>query len=322
MAARSPELLRYLWARSASRSLQGRPGRWRPGEESIRELGGWVASWVEPPALSVCIVSRDRLDLLGPCVASLARTSYGRAVEVVIGDTGSSPATREFYAAIGVRAIDVPGPFNYSRACNELARAARADRLVFLNNDTEAISIDWLDRLLGTPRTELAGAILVYPSTWRVQHAGVEVQPAGGWLRPNSYRPPRAHRSEFALAHIGVGRRVDRSEICGAASVMAVTGALLCTSREQWVAAGGFDEAYETDLQDTDYCLRCRALGFGVVCRHDVVFSHRHSGTRGRYAFPVGDWEIFEGRWRSELSAWQKRGTRALGRPGPGYGAA
>ena len=38
MAARSPELLRYLWARSASRSLPGRPDRWRPGEESIREL--------------------------------------------------------------------------------------------------------------------------------------------------------------------------------------------------------------------------------------------------------------------------------------------
>ncbi len=322
MAAPSPELGRYLWARSASRTLPRRPAGPGPSAASIGELRQWVASWRRPPALSVCIASRDRLDLLERCLASLARTSYGRAVEVVIGDTGSSAATWEFYEAIGIPTVDVPGAFNYSRACNQLARAAGADRLVFLNNDTEAVSTDWVDRLLSTRRGELAGAILVYPGTWRVQHAGVEVRAGGGCLRPNSYRPPRGERSEFALAHIGVGRRLRRSEISGAASVMAVTGALLCTTREQFVGAGGFDEAYETDLQDTDYCLRCRALGFEVICRQDVVFSHRHAGTRGRYAFPVGDWEIFEGRWRSELGTWQASGARALGRPGRVEGVA
>jgi len=255
----------------------------------------------------VCIASRDRLDLLLPCLASLARTSQGRALEVVIGDTGSSPATHEFYAAIGVRTVEAPPPFNYSRVCNQLARSARADRLLFLNNDTEAVTPDWLDRLLATGPTELAGATLVYPRTWRVQHAGVEVRPAGGLLRPNSYRPPRAHRKEFplALAHVGVGRRLDRSESPATVAVMAVTGAFLYTTREQFAAAGGFDEAYGVDLQDTDYCLRSRQLGYDVVCRRDIVFAHRHSGTRGRYAFPLADWRTFVGRWERELTAWQ-----------------
>ncbi len=307
-----------------------------PSRSSIRDLNGWVESWRRPPELSVCIPSRDRLDLLVPCLTALAGTSHGRAVEVVIGDTGSSAATHDFYAAIGVPTVDAPPPFNYSRVCNRLARAARADRLLFLNNDTQAVTVDWLDRLLTTSPGELAGATLVYPTTSRVQHAGVEVIPVGGWLRPNSYRPPRAHRKDFplALAHIGVGRRLEGSSGSGglrgsgrrgqgaawgsgamptsggpenrrAVPVMAVTGAFLYTSREQFTAAGGFDEAYEVDLQDTDYCLRCRQLGYEVVCRRDIVFAHRHAGTRGRYAFPLCDWRTFAGRWQDELMAWQ-----------------
>lgn len=318
MAVPSPEFLRYLWLRSASRTLPRRPGVADPSRSSIRDLRGWVASWRRPPELSVCIPSRDRLDLLLPCLTALARTSHGRAVEVLIGDTGSSPATHDFYAAIGVPTVDAPPPFNYSRVCNRLAGAARAGRLLFLNNDTQAVTVDWLDRLLTTRPAELAGATLVYPTTSRVQHAGVEVIPVGGWLRPNSYRPPRAHRKEFplALAHIGVGGRVPPSAVTAAVPVMAVTGAFLYTSREQFVAAGGFDEAYEVDLQDTDYCLRCRQLGYEVVCRHDVVFAHRHAGTRGRYAFPLSDWRTFAGRWQDELEAWQAAQKNGVDFPG------
>lgn len=303
MLSDSREFLSYLWERSGSRSL-----RWHsalePDDALATKLEAWATSWQASPRISVCIPSKDRLDLLVPCLVSLAETSAGGPIEVVIGDTGSSPRTLKFYAEIGLPVIRIPGPFNYSRACNELAGAATGDQLLFVNNDTEAISSDWLDRLLKTPTTTVAGATLVYPRSRRVQHAGVRAVSGRRWLHPNSYGWRSG--SPVALENIGVGKRLvelPRRET----SVMAVNGAVLHTSRSQFEACGGFDESYRVDLQDTDYCLRCWRLGSRVVCRHDVVFAHRHAATRGRYAFPSDDWDRFLERWQDDLRRWASR---------------
>ena len=64
---------------------------------------------------------------------------------------------------------------------------------------------------------------------------------------------------------------------------------------------GGFDERYETDLQDTDYCLRVGARGLPVTCAGDIVFTHAQSATRGVYAHPHADWSLFRSRWAPVL---------------------
>jgi GT2 family glycosyltransferase len=162
-----------------------------------------------------------------------------------------------------------------------------------------------VQRLQSSSDDEIVGAALVYPGTRRLQHAGVEIVPARGFLRPNAYRPRRGHRTEssFALQNIGTGARL---ETVGSqpANVIAVTGAFLHTSRTKFDSLGGFDEAYHTDLQDFDYCLRARAQGTQVICRRDIVFSHKHAASRGRYRFPLDDWRLFVGRWERELERW------------------
>ncbi len=92
------------------------------------------------------------------------------------------------------------------------------------------------------------------------------------------------------------------------ANVVAVTGAFLYTARARFESLGGFDEAYRTDLQDFDYCLRGQACGMQVICRRDVVFSHKHAASRGRYRFPVDDWQLFVARWADELERWKRSG--------------
>jgi GT2 family glycosyltransferase len=236
---------------------------------------------------------------------SLASSYAGHEVDVVIGDTGSSRETLELCSRLGLRAVGVSGPFSFSRVCNEMAGAARGESLLFLNSDTEAISSDWAERLLGSSACEVIGAALVYPGTLRLQHAGVQVVPATGWLRPNAYRPSQPDRggSTLAVQNIGLGRRLE-SLTTQRASVMAVTGAFLYTSHARFRSLQGFDEAFRTDLQDTDYCLRARARGMDVICRRDIVFSHKHAASRGRYRFPLDDWRLFSSRWADELQRW------------------
>ena len=297
--------LAYFWARWPGRVVFDH-GRFRVGAETVRSLRAWTSSWKDPQ-LTVCIPTRDRLDLLVPCLTSLANTARDRRVGVLLGDTGSSASTHDFYASAGLPSVSLAGPFSFSRICNRLAEAAPAERLLFLNSDTEARTRDWVPRLLESPDEEVTGALLLYPGSDRVQHAGVEVVSARPGTRPaNVYRPPRRYRRDFPLLvrHSHIGRRAGELPRDPRHETMAVTGAFLSASKRAFHDAGGFDEAYEVDLQDTDLCLTHRELGGTVVCRTDIAFTHRHAGTRGRYAFPVDDWRLFFDRWRERLAEW------------------
>ncbi len=255
------------------------------------------------PAISICIPNTDRLDLLVPCLGSLAATCAEEPVEVIIGDTASCERTRGLYSSLGLTTISLPTPFNFSMACNAMAAAANAERLLFLNNDTRAESSDWVKRLLSSSADEVIGAALVYPGTRRLQHAGVHAVRLDGAIAPNAY-PPYGHRtSSLGVQNIGIGRRLDQLA-SQRANVMAVTGAFLCTSHVLFDSLRGFDELYHSDLQDFDYCLRARAQGTPVICRRDIVFSHRHAASRGRYEFPAADWQLFIERWSGELERW------------------
>jgi GT2 family glycosyltransferase len=308
---RHSDLARYWWERSGSRTLPVRSA-FRPSPGSLARIGTLSAPPADP-TLTVCVPTTNRLDLLVPCLESLALTCAAQPVEVIIGDTGSTEQTLELYSRLGLRTASISPPFNFSRACNAMARLANGDGLLFLNSDTRAVTPDWVQRLRSSSDNEIVGAALVYPGTRRLQHAGIEVAPARGFLHPNAYRPHRRHRTRvsFALQNIGTGARL---ETIGSrpANVVAVTGAFLHTSRTRFDSLGGFDEAYRSDLQDVDYCLRARAHGMQVICRRDIVFSHKHAASRGRYRFPLDDWRLFIERWEPELERWAnaQRGDR------------
>src|ERR1700680_2373533 len=72
-------------------------------------------------------------------------------------------------------------PFNFSRLVNVASRSCDGPYLLFLNNDTEVITDDWIEAMLEkAQRTPLGavGARLLYEDG-AVQHAGVVVGSAG-----------------------------------------------------------------------------------------------------------------------------------------------
>ena len=253
------------------------------------------------PAATIVIPTRDRADLLRRCLESLARVAVTADYEAIVVDNGSrEPAARAYLADLPrdprFRALDRPGPFNFSALCNDAAALARAPTLVFLNNDVEAVSAGWLDRLIAwtaLPTVGAVGAKLLYPNR-RLQHAGVVVGIDGLACHFERRGPAEA---------LGYFQRRDVAH-----EASAVTGACLAVERAKFEAVGGFDAAnLPVEFSDIDLCLRLGERGWIALVEPAAVLLHREAATRKasatqelRYA---GEVAYFRARWRGRLRA-------------------
>ena len=152
--------------------------RRRDPHAGVREVA-WELD--EHPLVSVVIPTAAADGTLAACLRALReRTAYPR-LEVVLVDSGGTAPEVAARALDGVEhrviGYDAGGQFNFSRACNLGAEAARGEYLLFLNDDTEALDEAWLERLVAQARLPSAGVVgakLLYPGGL-VQHAGLVI---------------------------------------------------------------------------------------------------------------------------------------------------
>ena len=227
------------------------------------------------PHVTIIIPTRDRIDVLSRCVRSItSRSTYG-SYDVLIIDNGSTGEdTRAYFDELRrdsrFSILRVDEPFNFSRINNLAAAHARGSVLCFLNNDTEVISPDWLDEMVGLaiqPGVGAVGAMLYYPKNI-VQHAGVIVGLGG----------------VAGHAHLGLPKGAPgyygRAVLAQAMS--AVTAACLVVRKSVFDDAGGFDEALAIAYNDVDFCLRLRARGLRNVWTPFAELYHFEGASRGR----------------------------------------
>lgn len=227
-----------------------------------------------PPRVSLIVPTRDRVDLLRPCVEGLLHATDYPALEVLVVDNGSVEAqTRDYLAAIArdarVRVLRFDAPFNYSAINNFAARQASGSVLGLINNDIQVIAPGWLREMVAEalrPEVGAVGALLLYPDG-RIQHAGVLLGIGG------------------VAAHPWCGHPADSDGQMGrlrlAQELSAVTGACLVVRREAFDAVGGLDEALPVAFNDVDLCLRLRAAGYRNVWTPHARLVHAESATRG-----------------------------------------
>jgi GT2 family glycosyltransferase len=224
---------------------------------------------------TIIVPTRDRPDLIGPCVDSLTRFSLGADFELIVIDNGSvrsdALAQLETLAELpNLRVLRRPGPFNFSAICNSGAREARHPFLVFLNDDVEALEPDWLGRMLqfaATPNVGAVGAKLFFPDG-RLQHGGVVLGLDG-----------------FA-GHVQRAAGADDPGYLGMLAwpreAAAVTGACLAVEARKFFEVGGFDEQrLPVEYNDIDLCLRLAQSGYKSVFEPRARLIHRESASRG-----------------------------------------
>jgi GT2 family glycosyltransferase len=91
-----------------------------------------------PPRVSAVIVSRNRVEQLRRCLESLEKSVGRDTVQVIVVDNGSTDGSAQLEADFPrVRFSRLPKNFGLTKALNIGWRAAEADYVFFLHDDTE-----------------------------------------------------------------------------------------------------------------------------------------------------------------------------------------
>jgi GT2 family glycosyltransferase len=241
------------------------------------------------PPVSVIIPTKDAPDLLERCLRSISeKTSHSDFEVILIDNNTTNERSLEITREYPVRRIEFPDPFNFSRANNQAVAAARGDFVVFLNNDTEIVTPDWLQYLLyyaEQPDVGAAGALLIYEDR-TVQHAGVAIGMRG------------------TADHLMRGFPIESEGYAGsltcAREVSALTGACLMIRKSLFEEIGQFNEHFFTAYQDVDLCLRLRQRGLRLICTPQAVVVHHESVSRKRY-YDMIDRTLLLDRWEDVI---------------------
>lgn len=229
---------------------------------------------VGTPLISIIIPSKNNAAVLRRCVESIQDLSSYRNFEIIIMDNGSTHVDavrtlRYFSAQDGIRVIPHNQPFNYSELNNIGVRHSQGDILLFLNDDTEVLSPDWLNRMAGYAQLDHVGAVgakLLYPNSRSVQHNGVlnlDTGPAHALLREDADSPGYFMRNLLEW------------------NWLAVTGACLMVERRKFEAVGGFNEKLPIAYNDVKLCFDLVDHGYYNVVCPAVELTHHESLTRG-----------------------------------------
>ncbi len=245
--------------------------------------GSPLISIIIPSACRRVHIRGDRAYYLLKCLESIQKSTWRRYETIVMhGDRIPARVASCLEECRSVRAA-YDSPFNWSRAMNQGAALARGQHLLFLNDDVEVITPDWLERLLEFSQQSAIGAVgakLFFPGG-AIQHAGVAV--LEGRPQHSFYGYNGEHSGYFG--NLLVPRNCS-----------AVTGACLMTRADVFRSAGGFDEELPLNYNDVDYCLRMITSGKRIVCTPYARLYHHELGTRPAEVRPEES-EAMRQRW-------------------------
>ncbi|NYT36441.1 glycosyltransferase [Allopusillimonas soli] len=227
------------------------------------------------PKVSIIIPTRDAFEHLKACIESVLKKSSYDNFEIFIVDNKTTDSAAIAYlnslrSHRKIRILSYEKEFNYSAINNWAVSHSDGSVLCLLNNDTEVITPDWIEEMLGylvQPEVGVVGAKLLFDDG-SVQHAG-DVVGVGGCATHLHANLPKESEGYCARAVL-------------AQDLSAVTGACLMTWRHLYIALNGLDaDKLPVAFNDVDYCLRVREAGRRVVWTPHAQLYHHESISRG-----------------------------------------
>lgn len=237
-------------------------------------------NWPNQPLVSILVPTRNRLDLLKPCIESIVtKTSYPNYEIIIIDNQSDEQETLDYFEYLEreranyIRVISYPKVYNYSAINNFAAEHALGDYLLLLNNDTVIVQDNWIDRLLNHGQRKevgIVGARLVFPNQ-TIQHAGVI-------LGMGSFGV--ADHPHISLPMTDPGY-MNRAQVVQ--NFSAVTAACLLIPKSLYFEVGGLDEEnFKVLFNDVDLCLKVRERGYKIVWTpYATVVHHGSSSIKG-----------------------------------------
>lgn len=249
------------------------------------------------PKISIVIANKDHREDLKRCIDSILEKStydnyeiivvennsvtddifaYYKELEAAYGESGAADGqTGEVVQSPRVRVVtyqpQAGESFNYSKVNNYGVSFATGEYVLLLNNDTQVITVNWLEELLMYAQREDVAAVgaKLYYGNKTIQHAGVVL--GLGAHRTAGHSHYGQHRDN--LGYMG--------RLCYAQNVSAVTGACLMVKKSLYDEVGGLSEDFAISLNDVDFCLKLREKGYLNVFTPFAELYHFESVSRG-----------------------------------------
>ncbi len=243
---------------------------------------------------SVIIPVFNKADFTRKCVESVKQNTSDICYELIFVDNASTDETPAYLKSLrgNTKIITNENNVGFTVACNQGARIAEGEYVVFLNNDTEPQE-GWLESLIDLARSDaligIVGSKLVYPDGRLQEAGGIVFSDGQAW---NYGRLDDPEKPEYSYV-----REVDY-----------VSAASMLIRKELLEKLNYFDERYSPGYyEDTDLCFGARSVGYKVVfCPFSRVIHHEgiSSGTdlsQGMKKYQGINRAKFVQKWTEEL---------------------
>jgi len=239
--------------------------------------GASATSGVE---LTIIVISYGTREMTLACLDSVRRETKETTLELIVVDNASPDGSAAAIAARFTDARVLPQARNlgFGAACNLAARQARGRYLLLLNPDTVVLdgAIDKLVRFAHRrPQSGIWGGRMMFAdgrlntmSCWRRQSLW------NLWCRATGLatlfrNSPLFHSHTYAGWMRDSEREVD-----------IVSGGFLLIEKSLWNRLGGFAPEFFVYGEDSDLCIRARAIGYRPAITPDATIIHESGGTQ------------------------------------------
>jgi len=256
-----------------------------------RRSAGWE------PSVSIIIPTAGKRARIGGsdqllvknCILSLSSSSYKNFEVVLVHDMLESHVLKDLRVeGINLREVSYSRQFNFSEKTNLGVLHSDGDVVVFLNDDTQLISSDWLETFISYLSESDVG--LVGP---KLLLEDGRIQSAGHW-------------NSFGAHHCGAGLNYDYPGPFGIFSIAGersgLTLACAATTRRIFEAVGGLSEEFPGAFNDVDFGNKLRSCGYRLIWTPAVEMFHFESLSRDPSTSPDEIRSIYR-RWKSELDS-------------------
>lgn len=246
------------------------------------------------PEVSIIVPVYNDYRVTMNCLRAVHKHTVDIAYEVILADDCSTDLTTTIQQRVsGIKVSRTRSNLRFLKNCNQAARQARGEVLVFLNNDT-AVTADWLTPLLAPlddPQVGVVGPKLLFADGVLQEAGGIIWDDASGW-------------------NFGRGDSRDKPAFNYRRPVDYVSGACLAIRHTLWMDLGGFDERFAPAYyEDADICFAARAAGYDVIYEPSSVVYHFEGVSNGTdlasgvKQHQVTNQAVFREKWQSVLES-------------------
>nr|WP_049945272.1 glycosyltransferase [Butyrivibrio sp. AC2005] len=260
---------------------------------SFNELRHLSFPVFDNPKVSIIIPVYNQFAYTYNCLQSILDNSWNISYEVIIADDVSTDdTTRLSEIAENIRIVRNSENQRFLKNCNNAAKHAKGQYILFLNNDTQ-VQHEWLTSLVELIESNdtygMVGSKLVYPDGSLQEAGGIIWGDGHAWNYGNGKNP--------LLPEFNYVKEADY-----------ISGAAIMIRTSLWKEIGGFDELFAPAYcEDSDLAFEVRKRGYKVMYQPKSIVVHfegKSNGTdtsTGIKKYQVENSEKLKQKWANEF---------------------